>query len=152
MNVSVKLISSSGDNKLETWIAPTKIAPGVTKRLPDLLTLVSDIHIGAVCCFSMRSTNWLYHPSPDSSSNVVVNTCGHNFSNFEHCSSSFFDDKCAFLQGQSNSSFGRHLLSEVVMNEWLLPNSWRSLTSVRFPSQRTSRPSIAKADNNNLMT
>ena len=62
-----------------------------------LVTLVSDIQIGAVCCLSIRSTNLLYQLSEDRS-RVTVKMWLHNFSSFWHCSSNFLEDKWAFLK------------------------------------------------------
>ena len=61
------------------------------------ITLDSDIQIGAVCCLSINSMSLLYQLSAVKSSDAVKMWL-QNFSNFWHCSSSFFEDKWAFLQ------------------------------------------------------
>ena len=53
-----------------------------------LLTLESDIHMGAVCCFSIRSVTLLYQLSA-CRGRVEVSTWPHSFSIFWHCSNSF---------------------------------------------------------------
>ena len=75
------------------------------------LTFVSDIHMGAVCCFSRRSVTLVYQLSPcncrvPAQTNINVKTVRgilfcvklpvktwpHNFSSFWHCSSNFLLD------------------------------------------------------------
>ena len=60
------------------------------------LTFVSDIQMGAVCCFSTRSTSFVYQLS-ELRSRVAVKMWPHSFSNFWHCSSSFLEDRWDFL-------------------------------------------------------
>ena len=60
------------------------------------LTLESDIHIGAVCCFSIRSVTLLYQLSA-CKGKVEVSTCPHSFSIFWHCSNNFLLLRWAFL-------------------------------------------------------
>ena len=78
-----------------------------------LHTLDSDIQIGAVCCLSIKSVNLLYHWFSEvilAKVVVAVKTWFHNFSNFWHCSSSFFDDIWAFLQKNIITIF--HLVAD----------------------------------------
>ena len=70
--------------------------PDVFKIENCWLTLESDIHIGAVCCFSIRSVTLLYQLSA-CRGKVEVSTWPHNFSIFWHCSNNFLLLRCAFL-------------------------------------------------------
>ena len=76
-----------------------------------LITLISDIQMGAVCCFSMRSVSFEYHwPSVVTlvRLRVPVYTWVQSFSSFWHCSSNFLDERWAFLKDKEI------VLSEVV--------------------------------------